>query len=132
MSVVVPSSGWQGWWRRATQLKVGRSEPITGFGHKIYPHEDSRPLLLMNAAQRVGSENPEAQLLADLVDAVEKAGHHPSTLALGLAIMTLVLEIPSPKSSSLFLIARLAGGRMSAVRVEPMQLYQQRLIDNRL
>ena len=87
---------------RALADRIGRGDPLPGFGHPLYPHGDGRAAALLD------------RLSADpLVDAVRRtvdrlAGEAPN-IDFALVALARALRLPDDAPLSIFLVGRTAG-----------------------
>jgi citrate synthase len=85
--------------------RLGRGEPVPGFGHPLYPDGDPRAARLLelcpNSRQQKGAER--------LADAVERALGLRPNVDFGLVALSRSLGLPARAPFMLFAIGRVAG-----------------------
>lgn len=102
-------------------LERGSAEPIVselvrdgrripGLGHRIYPHEDPRAILLMTQLREVPAARPALGAADDVANAVARSGRtlHPN-IDLALAVLTVSAGMPAEAGEAIFAVARTAG-----------------------
>jgi citrate synthase len=100
--------------RRYVHDRLGRNEPVMGFGHRVYRTEDPRARHLRDAAELLAAESGERgrlDVLEALVDAM--ADHRRHGLAINVDFYTGVsyelMGIPRAYFVPLFSLARMPG-----------------------
>ena len=97
---------------RASEVVRGRAargETIPGFGHPLYPDGDPRGGLLLEAAAASGSSDPRLSTLTAIVEAMDRLGHAPPNLDVGLVALAASLGLPRGSAKAMFAIGRAAG-----------------------
>ena len=97
---------------RASEVVVGRAargERVPGFGHQLYEGGDPRTAPLLEVATALGADRPRVRALLAVVAEMERLGHAPATLDVGLVALTSALGLPRGSAEALFAIGRSAG-----------------------
>lgn len=92
----------------ASLLREGRRIP--GLGHRIYPHEDPRAVLLLEKLRTIPAVEPVAAMAQSVADAATRHGRvlFPN-IDLVLAVMSVAAGMDSEASETIFAVARVAG-----------------------
>lgn len=89
--------------------KRDRNEPISGYGHPLYPDGDPRAALLLMQARELAGSDPAARHVFDCIDAVQSSTGMIPNLALGLVAMATALCMPRQSPGALMALGRTAG-----------------------
>jgi citrate synthase len=95
--------------RAVIQARLGRGEPIPGFGHQLYPRGDPRARLLFAEVERRWPRS-EAAAFARAARCAGRSllGESP-TVDFGLVILRRALKLPAGSALILFALGRTAG-----------------------
>ncbi|TKC92699.1 hypothetical protein FAZ69_00860 [Trinickia terrae] len=86
-----------------------RKHPLPGYNHAIYPDGDPRAAFLLRMLHAHAKKNKQAEVvLASIRAARTKLGAMPS-LSVGLAGMTIALQLPPRSTGALMALSRTAG-----------------------
>lgn len=94
---------------REVRARLGRGEPIFGFGHPLYPDGDPRAEPLLEGARVLAPRRPRVRAVQALVDALELVGGGRPNLDVGLVAVSYALRLPPGGAVALFAAGRVAG-----------------------
>jgi citrate synthase len=89
--------------------RLRRGDPISGFGHTLYPNGDPRTAPLIDAAQRVAPQGRGVRIVVALCEAMRLAGGEQPSVDVGLVAMARALHLPPGGATALFACGRMVG-----------------------
>ncbi len=84
-------------------------EPISGFGHPLYPDGDPRAALLIKLAKSLSGRHAGTRAVIACVDAVHSEIGVAPNLAMGLVAVSTALGLPRQSPGALMALGRTAG-----------------------
>lgn len=93
----------------AIALKRANKEPVSGFGHPLYPNGDPRAALLIHMARAIAGRTPDFKRLLACIDGVRDDTGLAPNLAVALVVMSTVLHMPRQSAGALMALGRSAG-----------------------
>lgn len=94
---------------RAISARLRRGEPVSGFGHPLYPAGDPRATMLLEMLRSRYSRSTEATFVLDVAEAAASVMREKPNLDFALAGISRVLQLPSDAALALFAIGRTVG-----------------------
>ena len=95
--------------RNAVAERLGRGEPIEGFGHPLYRDGDPRAALIVDLLRDRYPRSPELAFALDFAGAAGSAIGERPNIDFGLAVMARVMRLPAGAPLMLFAIGRTIG-----------------------
>ncbi len=89
--------------------RAARGESVPGFGHPLYPDGDPRGAMLLEAARQVWGDSDRLATLNAVVAAMDRLGHAPPNLDVGLVALASALGLPRGSAKAIFAVGRTAG-----------------------
>jgi citrate synthase len=93
----------------AVAARLGRGEPIDGFGHALYPGGDPRATMLLDLLRARQPGSAELAFVLDFADAAASALRERPNIDFALAAAARVLRLPPGAPLMLFAIGRTIG-----------------------
>ena len=95
--------------KTAVAERLGRGEPIDGFGHPLYRTGDPRAVALLGMLRERYSKSAELAFVINVADAAASAIREKPNVDFALAAVARVLRLPSGSPLTIFAIGRTIG-----------------------
>ncbi|MEM8590018.1 MAG: citrate synthase family protein [Pseudomonadota bacterium] len=94
---------------QAIAERLGRGDPLPGFGHPIYPEGDPRAPILIDLMRPHFTGQPRFDQALDIARAATELAASPPTIDFALTLMAIMLDLPPRAPLCLFAIGRAVG-----------------------
>jgi citrate synthase len=95
--------------RSAIAARLGRGEPIDGFGHPLYGNGDPRAVVLIELLRQRSAKSAELAYVLEFAEAAAAAVRERPNIDFALAAGARVLRLPQGAALMLFAIGRTIG-----------------------
>jgi len=95
--------------KTAVAERLGRGEPIDGFGHPLYRTGDPRAVALLSMLRERYAKSAELAFVINVADAAASAIREKPNVDFALAAVARVLRLPSGSPLTIFAIGRTIG-----------------------
>jgi citrate synthase len=95
--------------RQAVSARLRRGEPVSGFGHPLYPTGDPRATMLLELLRTRYPRSVDVAFLLDVAEAAGSVIREKPNVDFALAAIVRVLRLPPEAGLALFAIGRTVG-----------------------
>ncbi|HEY2151309.1 MAG TPA: citrate synthase family protein [Vicinamibacterales bacterium] len=95
--------------RHAISARLRRGEPVSGFGHPLYPAGDPRATMLLELLRTRYPRSADVGFLLDVAEAAGSVIREKPNVDFALAAVVRVLRLPPEAGLALFAIGRTVG-----------------------